>query len=110
MMHENVGYNTELIANYCYKGLSHNALGSTGVNLFPSCSQHYCALVNFVVRTGQILTMVLVHHFGLKYVRDTHLSETEALLCVQLQVVLYMLFHNMSTVFFKYCDVWPGHI
>ena len=76
MMHENMGYNTELIANYCYKGLSHNALGSTGVNLFPSCSQHYCALVNFVVRTGQILTMVLVHHFGLKYVRDTHLSET----------------------------------
>ena len=35
---ENVGYITELTANYCYKGLSHNALGPTGVNLFMSCS------------------------------------------------------------------------
>ena len=34
---ENVGYITELIANYCYKGPSHNILGPTGVNLFKSC-------------------------------------------------------------------------
>ena len=38
-MHENVGYTklskyTELITNCCYKGLSHNALGPTGVIVF----------------------------------------------------------------------------
>ena len=32
-MPENVGYNPELIANYCYKGLGHTVLGPTGVNL-----------------------------------------------------------------------------
>ena len=37
-MPENVGCITELIANYCYKGLSHNVLGPAGVNVFISCS------------------------------------------------------------------------
>ena len=37
-MPENVGYITELATNYRYKGLSHNVLGPTGVNLFVSCS------------------------------------------------------------------------
>ena len=37
-MPEIVGYITELIANYCYKGLCHTVLGLNGVNLFMSCS------------------------------------------------------------------------
>ena len=37
-MHENVGYTTKMIANYSYMGLSHNVLGTTGVNWFMSCS------------------------------------------------------------------------
>ena len=32
-MLENVGYSTELIANYSYKGLGNTVLGPTGVNL-----------------------------------------------------------------------------
>ena len=32
-MPENVGYITELIANYCYKALCHTVLGPNGVNL-----------------------------------------------------------------------------
>ena len=39
-MPESVGYITELTANYCYKGLSHNIWGSTGMNLFMSSSVH----------------------------------------------------------------------
>ena len=37
-MLEGVGIITELIASCCYKGLSHNVLGPTGVNLLMSCS------------------------------------------------------------------------
>ena len=33
IMPENVGYDTELIASYCHKGLSHTVLEQTGVNL-----------------------------------------------------------------------------
>ena len=65
-MPENVGYIAELIANYCYKGLSHNVLGPTGVNLFPSCSllDINVLLWTFIVRYGDVLTMVIVRHFG----------------------------------------------
>ena len=37
-MPENVGYITELIANYCYKGASHTVLWPADVNLFMSSS------------------------------------------------------------------------
>ena len=59
-MHENVGYITELIANYCYKGFSNNVLGPTGVNLFTSCSllDINVLLQTFIVCHGVILTMV----------------------------------------------------
>ena len=40
IMPENVGYITELIADYYNKGLSHNVLGPTGVNSFMSCFVH----------------------------------------------------------------------
>ena len=74
-MPENVGYITELIANYCYNGLGHTVLGPTGVNL---CMVLYltfrgmcsCIVVQklktpFIVRHGNILTVVTVCHFGL---------------------------------------------
>ena len=35
---ENVEYITELIANFCYKGLGHYILGPTVVNLVIACS------------------------------------------------------------------------
>ena len=37
-MPENVGYITELIASYCYKGISRNVLKPTGANLSMSSS------------------------------------------------------------------------
>ena len=40
-MPENVRYITELIADYCYKGLSHNVLGPAGMNLFMSSFLRY---------------------------------------------------------------------
>ena len=39
-MSKNVGYITELTADYYNKGLSHNVLGPTGVNSFMSCFVH----------------------------------------------------------------------
>ena len=63
-MPESIGYITELIADYCYKGLSHNVLGSAGVNLFTSVL--YLTLMrSFVVCHGDILTVVIVRHFSL---------------------------------------------
>ena len=65
-MPENVGYTTELIVDYCYKNLSHNVLGPTGVNLFMSCS-----LLDINVCHGDTLTrVVIVHHSGLQCLKD----------------------------------------
>ena len=62
------------IADYCYKGLGHTVFGLTGVNLCmvlyltfrEMCS---CIVVEklktFIVCHGNILTVVIVHHFGL---------------------------------------------
>ena len=46
-MPANVSYITELVANYCYMGLSHTALGSNDVNLFMSFSLLDINIVNF---------------------------------------------------------------
>ena len=74
-MHENVGYITKLIANYCVKGLSHYVLRPTGVNLFTFCSlpDINVLLWTFIVRHGDILTVVIDRHFQLLRVRDAHL-------------------------------------
>ena len=72
---KNVGYITELIANYCYKGLRHNKLGPTSVNLFMFCSLHDINVFvwTFIVRRGNIVDVVIVHYFGLLCIRGTHL-------------------------------------
>ena len=46
-MPEIVGYVAELIANYCYKGLSDTVLGPNGANLCMSCSLLDINVVNF---------------------------------------------------------------
>ena len=46
-MPESVGYITELIADYCYKGLSHTVSGPNAVLLFMSCSLLDINDVNF---------------------------------------------------------------
>ena len=43
-MPENVRYITELIANYCYKGLRHDVWGSTGENFSMFCSLLYMSV------------------------------------------------------------------
>ena len=43
-MPENVRYITELIANYCYKGLKHDVWGSTGENFSMFCSLLYMSV------------------------------------------------------------------
>ena len=74
-MHEKVGYIIKLIANYCYKGLSHNVLRPTGVNLFTFCSLRdiNVLLRTFIVRHGDVLSVVIERHFQLLRVRDAHL-------------------------------------
>ena len=75
-MPENVGYVTELIASYSYTGLSHTALGPTGVSLCMSCSLldlwRNVFLSTLVVCHGDLLTVVIVHHFGLWCIREAH--------------------------------------
>ena len=34
---------------------------------------HKCVLVNFTVCHGDVLTIVIVRHFGLKCIRDPHM-------------------------------------
>ena len=62
-MPENVGCITELIANYCYKGLSHTVLEPNGVPLLMSCSPLDINVVNFYMCHGDILTVVIMRYF-----------------------------------------------
>ena len=67
-MPANIGYITELIANYCNKALGHTALGPTGVNLcmvlyltfrgMCSCIAVKKLKTPFIVRHGNILSVV----------------------------------------------------
>ena len=65
-VHENVG----ILLNWLqisYNGLSHDVLGLAGVNLFISCSllDINVLLWIFIVRLGDILTVVIVLYFGM---------------------------------------------
>ena len=80
IMPENGGCITELVSNDFYKGLSHNELGNdfyrglshnelgpTGVKLFTYCSllDKNVFFLTFIVCHGGILTMAIMHNFGL---------------------------------------------
>ena len=66
MPEETVGYISELIVNYCYKGLSHSVLGPDCVNLFMSYSLlDINVLRTCIVRHGGVLTVVVPRHFRL---------------------------------------------
>ena len=68
-MHGNIGYITKVIANYRYKGLGHNVMGPTGVNLFMSCSlldtlMCFCELLLCIMVTYVIMIIVVIEcHF-----------------------------------------------
>ena len=55
------------LGNDFYRGLSHNELGPTGVKLFTYCSllDKNVFFLTFIVCHGGILTMTIMHNFGL---------------------------------------------
>ena len=81
-----------------YKGLGHTVLGPTGVNLcmllyLTSIWMCSCIVVKklkspFIVRHGNVLTMVIMHHFGLECIRDAHLcvNRSTAAACTVLTI------------------------
>ena len=84
---------TELIANDQYKGLSHSALGPAGVNCFKSCSllETNVFLGTFVSCSGDILTKLIVRHFGLMCIICALM---EALVGVKGNCQVTLLFHG----------------
>ena len=78
----NAGYVNELTANYCCKGLGHTIPGANWcvlcMVLHLTCRGMCSWIVKnlktpFIVRHGNVLTVIIVRHFGLWCVRDVYL-------------------------------------
>ena len=79
-MLENVGYITELIANYCDRALGLTVFGASWCTVSYSAFRGMCSCTvvkelktPFIVHHGNLLTMATVCHFGLLCIKDTHL-------------------------------------
>ena len=74
IMPENVGYISELTANYCNKGLGYTVLGPTGMSLCLVLNLTFrwlrsCQLL--ILHHGNIVSLVIVPVFGLVQQRHT---------------------------------------
>ena len=82
----NVRYIPQMIAGYCCKGLVQTVLGANWFEFVPGSLRNLqrnimLSWTLFIVRHGNVLTVVIVRHFGLQCIRDAHLCVNGSLVC-----------------------------